>query len=61
MTHCNNGHPEILHYEDACPLCSLLKSSEEAKGKLTDEITQLKGTIEDQDFRIDELRRCAGI
>ena len=55
--YCNAGHPEILHWESTCPLCDLIiKHGLELQAKL-DKIIELQGTIEDQENRIDEIRR----
>ena len=55
--YCNAKHPEILHWELTCPLCDLvIKHGLEMQAK-ADELTKLQGTIEDQENRIDELRR----
>lgn len=60
-SHCNNGHSEILHWDDECPLCKLIRDTEEARAKLEEKITQLTGTLEENGYQIDQLRAQLGL
>ena len=59
--YCNAGHPEILHWEHVCPMCDLRFNQLAALAALGEKITKLEGTIEDQNYQIEQLRREIGI
>lgn len=61
MIHCDNGHVEIFHYEDECPLCAANEQCATAAALAGEKITMLKGTIEEQENRIEQYRKELGL
>ena len=46
MTHCANGHAEILHYEDACPFCAAIEEAARKEALLAERVTMLEGPLD---------------
>jgi hypothetical protein len=61
MTHCNNGHPEICYWEDECPLCAANEKHATESALQQEKISMLKGTVEDQQNRIEQYRTELGL
>jgi hypothetical protein len=61
MTHCDNGHDEILYWTEPCPVCAEKKRHAEKVALLDEKISMLLGTVEDAEARIENYRKELGL